>query len=297
MADPPLFILSTMRSFTSLVSTMLGQHPQAYGFPELNLFVADTLGAVIDFYRPNRPHGLDGLTRAVAELEFGGQTDDTVTRATAWIDARRDWPTRRMMDHLLAAVAPRIGVDKSPVTVREPAMLRRLLAQYPDASLLHLVRHPRAVCHSIQRFHTWLDAHRGSHLARRVRPEEVWVRTNRVILEETRRLPPGQVMRLQGERLLADPDRYLPQIAEWLGLDSGPQAVAAMLHPEASPYACVGPAGAGYGNDPNFLTDPVFHRQTGPVARPDLDSPLDWEGASGVFSRDTLKLAREFGYT
>ena len=39
----PLFILALPRSYTSLIAGMLGQHPQAYGLPELNLFTVDRL--------------------------------------------------------------------------------------------------------------------------------------------------------------------------------------------------------------------------------------------------------------
>ncbi len=34
----PLFLLAPPRSYTSLINAMLGQHPQAYGLPELCLF-------------------------------------------------------------------------------------------------------------------------------------------------------------------------------------------------------------------------------------------------------------------
>ena len=45
---PPLFILGSPRSFTSLVCAMLGQNPDAYGVPELNLFIEDNLKALIE---------------------------------------------------------------------------------------------------------------------------------------------------------------------------------------------------------------------------------------------------------
>jgi hypothetical protein len=290
----PLFILSTMRSYTSLISTMLGQHPQAYGFPELNLFVADTVGGMIEYYLPKRPHGLDGLVRTVAELEFGGQNDDTVAAAKDWIKDRTEWETGRMYRHLLKRVAPHMGVDKSPVTVRDRSFLERMLRLFPDAYYLHLTRHPRSVCHSIHRFNLWLDEQRATGLAAWVDPEQVWQRTNQLIAGAYRRLPPGQIMRIQGEQLLGDPDLYLPQIAEWLELDSGPEAIAAMKAPERSPYACLGPEGAMHGNDPNFLDNPRFVQREIPEAS--LKGPKDWGDASGEFSKLTMKLAKELGY-
>ena len=38
-----LVILGPPRSFTTVVSAMLGQHPQMYGLPEVHLFGAETI--------------------------------------------------------------------------------------------------------------------------------------------------------------------------------------------------------------------------------------------------------------
>ena len=38
----PLFIVAPGRTYTSLIATMLGQHPQTFGLPELNLNAFDT---------------------------------------------------------------------------------------------------------------------------------------------------------------------------------------------------------------------------------------------------------------
>ena len=49
----PLLILSPPRSFSSVVSTMLGQHPEMYGFPELP-FMGDTVREVIALKREHK---------------------------------------------------------------------------------------------------------------------------------------------------------------------------------------------------------------------------------------------------
>ena len=43
MSPQPIFILASPRSFTSLLCTMLGQHPEVYGVPELHLFLAENM--------------------------------------------------------------------------------------------------------------------------------------------------------------------------------------------------------------------------------------------------------------
>lgn len=202
-----------------------------------------------------------------------------------------------MFQYIQEAVSPRLCVDKSPVTVKDPRFLQRMLDQFPDASYLHLTRHPVPTCRSIYRLAQEIDKAKGSNQAMWINPEKVWLKTNTLITQFAEQLAPGQVMRIQGEMLLSDPELYLAQIADWLGLDSSSGSVRQMLNPEHSPYACLGPENALYGNDPNFLNHPRFERREIPESR--LDEPQDWlvnpqEGAA--FSRQTVKLARKFGY-
>ena len=103
-------------------------------------------------------------------------------------------------------------------------------------------------------------------------------------------------MQIKGEMLLGDLETYLPQIAEWLGVRTDAAAIGQMMHPESSPYAHRGPAKALYGNDPNFLENPVLDRERlRKMAEPSLQGELPW-GRGKVFSKPTLKLAKQFGY-
>ena len=71
-----LIVLGPPRSFTTVVSAMLGQHPQMYGLPEVHLFAAETMA---EWWRQcaeatfNMDHG---LMRVAAQLFFGDQTED-----------------------------------------------------------------------------------------------------------------------------------------------------------------------------------------------------------------------------
>src|SRR5262245_49712148 len=112
-APPPLFVLSAARSYSSVVVQMLGCHPDLYAFPELVLFGHETVDAWLDVaphdegYRKART---SGTLRALAELRFGGQTPEGVEAALAHLETLRGQPTRVVLDELLAAVAPRVGV-------------------------------------------------------------------------------------------------------------------------------------------------------------------------------------------
>ena len=290
--NPPLFILTCMRSFSSVVSTMLGQHPQAYGLPELNLFLADTLGGVVERLTAHRPQGLNGLLRTIAELEYRAQTQDTVQRARAWLAQRRQWPIQQVFEFIAQRGGARLLIEKSPSTALDETRLARLRRHFPEAYILHLTRHPRTTCksiHEIQQKTAILATNRRTGTP--ANPENLWLRANRNILAFTRRLRPGQTLSIQGELLLSQPEVYLPQIAEWLELRADPDAIAAMLHPERSPYACIGQPNAPFGHDPNFLHNPRFEKR--PLRPARLEGPFDWPSPTGgsYFSRTTLKIA------
>lgn len=285
----PVLILCAMRSYSSLICAMLGQHPDLYGLPEINLAVADDVDGVLNFYA-KRPHGLHGLMRTVAQLQNGEQTEATVTAALDWIEARRDWTSVQMLDWIEDRVAPRRIVDKSPVTVRSPEMLQRLYRMRPDANFLHIVREPGAVCRSIDRLHETIDAENGSALRERVDAEQVWLKCNGNVRAFKAGLPPGACLTLQGEAFLGEFKTYAPQVCDLLGIRDDKKALDAMLHPENSSYASIGPDSAKYGNDPNFLASPAF------TPRPIEVAPLD-DGINGrPFTARTRKLAREWGY-
>jgi len=57
---------------------------------------------------------------------------------------------------------------------------------------------------------------------------------------------------------MTDPDTYLVEVAEWLGISTDKDSIALMRHPEKSPFACYGPKNAKFGNDPSYLEAPEF---------------------------------------
>ena len=299
MADKFLIILSPPRSFSSVVSTMIGQHPQLYGFPELHLFIGDTVQAVLDReYRVGNFFGPPGVIRSIAELVFGCQTSATVVKAIGWLAERRHWSTKQLMDLFRELVDPKIAMEKSPVTALKPLYIERAYAFYPDAYYLHLTRHPVSTRKSLIEFREMkrerhvggVDIPVGDHP---VDDLLVWHRFHKNILEFTRNLPLGQSIRVRGEDVLSEPDVYLAQIAEWLGLRTDREAIEAMKHPEASPYAYRGPTPAHGGNDPNFMRSPRL--RPGKIREPSLRDFLDRNNINWV-NEDRAETLRESGF-
>jgi hypothetical protein len=273
---------------------MLGQHPELYALPELNLFMADTLADVIAKLRIVRPQSLHGLLRAIAQIEYQAQTVATIEQAHNWLTQHGHWNSKQFFNFLAERTDARILIDKSPATGLNPLNLRRMYRTFPQARFLHLVRHPRATCHSIYQLQQKNSPNRSNANAD-LSPEQLWLRINRNILELTDQLPPGQSMLIQGEQLLAQPEFYLAQIADWLGVATTPTHIAAMLHPEQSPYACIGPPNALFGNDPNFLRNPHYTKRPIPAQR--LEGTLEWQAnRNNSFSATTIVIARRLGY-
>jgi Sulfotransferase family len=295
----PIFVLAPARSYTSVISMMLGQHPALVGLPELKLFAYPTIGdleASLPGYWGERgvTHRSPGLIRALAEFLFGDQTLASLALARTWLRERSHWSGADVLDILMERLQPRICVEKSPENVETSAALARVSAAYPQARYLHLTRHPVATQRSIQEHLDRIlpgygqDGQPTSGIA-------AWFATHRRILAFAATLSTDRYMRVRAEDVLNDMRHQLGSIAAWLGLRSDAAAVEAMVHPEASPFARLGPAGSGLsgGNDPAFLRNPIPHgvEVPGPVA-----PPPGWSEKASVWQM-VVDLANELGYS
>ena len=204
---------------------MLGQHPALYGLPEVNLLVADGMRQLVNTFRFVRPASLSGLLRTIAQLEFGEQTEAAVDNALQWITERLDWSTRQMYYHIAERVEPSRCVDKCPITVMSKDYIKRSYEYFPNAQYLHLIRHPRPTCQSIARIIADGDRKRGTDRVAKTDPEAIWLRSNSNCVAFSTTVPPGRMMAIQGEQLLGEPNLYLAQIAEFLGLDGSPESI------------------------------------------------------------------------
>jgi hypothetical protein len=307
-ANAPLFILAPPRSFTSVICAMIGQHPELLGLPEVNLFAADDFDSLERSLYRMRPGFRHGLLRAIAEVGLGEQTVQNIEAAMAWLEDNRELPTSDLFRDLASWAAPRRLVDKSPIYVYTDASLERIRTAFPDASYLHLTRHPVTMCRSVfqlrERVQGALGRRRAggaggqrpapsNRFADVEDPESMWLVPHRRILDFLDRVPAGQWHRVRGEAFMEQPDEHLATIAEWLGIDAGPEALEAMKHPEHSPFAAYGPPNARFGNDPSFLESPALR----PYKAKDvsLDDAVD-EAGEARLSDSVKELAREFGY-
>ncbi|MCP6761636.1 MAG: sulfotransferase [Fischerella sp. CENA71] len=296
---PPLFILGSPRSFTSLICAMLGQHPEAYGMPELNLFITETLEQLLDRLKGVRQFQMHGLLRTVAQLYAGEQTILSVEMARRWVLTRLHQPTGEVYLELSRKVAPLRIVDKSPAYSTHLDILNRMRHYFPNAYYLHLVRHPRTQGKSIMNIADGLMAILANSIdystdPPTVDPQVSWYKMQCNILEFLSTIPVEQQMRLRGEDLLSDPRSHFEQLCKWLNLSWDDSIYEVMLQPENSPYACLGPYGAQLGNDPNFLKSPGYRAST--IKPSHLEGALPWRPDNQGFTPEVIKMAQELGY-
>jgi hypothetical protein len=284
-----VIFLAPARSHSSVVATMIGSHPECFGFPELYLFDHATVGARLDAppmlgKTPPGWNPVPGLGRAIAELHEGQQSPASIAAARRWLEERRSWSGADIFDHLLRLVAPRIGVEKSPETVNGEDKMSRALNAYPHARFLHLARHPITAMRSLQAHYVLFD--HPTHCALS------WFNQHRRILDFTAGLPAGQFILVRSESVLNSPESELERIARWIGVSEDPDATCAMRHPELSPFARPAPDVAYGGNDPGFLRQPTPRAVELPRS---LDPPPAWRIPLDMWSQ-VEEVARALGY-
>ena len=155
----PIFILSSARSYSSVISFMLGQHKNLYALPELNIFLFDKLDELItasnfqtsskiwcdinfrleeiDFKNLNLKAG---TLRSVGEVIFKSQSEKSLKKALLYCQEHSSMRAIDFFQHLQKFIAPQHVITKGPYWSGDLEYLNRLPS---DALFIHLVRHPK----------------------------------------------------------------------------------------------------------------------------------------------------------
>lgn len=182
LLERPVFILSSVRSGSTLLRVMLDTHSQLHAPHELHL---------IDLHID-----MSGRHAAMAMRELG--LDNDHLQYLLW-------------DRLLHREMVRHGktrlVNKTPSDV---LMWRRILECWPDAQFIYLLRHPAAVTDSWNRNRRQWSRDRAAEDVRRYMSA----------MEDARAEVPGLVVRY--EQLVADPGAELRRICDFIGVEFEP---------------------------------------------------------------------------
>ncbi len=243
---------------------MIGCNPAAFGVAELNLFVADTLeDAWLEMAR-HKQGQMHGLLRTVAQLVAGEQSLAAVAMARRWVMRRMHWPVSRVFSEIRARAAPFRIVEKSRAHLRSPEHLKRIAEACPDACYVHLVGDVRKEGGAVtggaeEELALFRPAAAPARKKPELDPDRVRREVEKRIAEFLAKVPAERQVELPVEELFARPEARLAEFCAALALPADEAAVAAMLHPESSPFACIGPVGANLGDNPHFLRAPHFH--------------------------------------
>jgi hypothetical protein len=238
----------------------------------------------------------------MAYLDHGEVTEAGVEEMRDYLRRNPDMPTRTLMAALQDMVAPKAIVEKSPLLVADAAFAFRQEEILPGARYLHITRHPLSAGRSMMAAE-WFAAILGSPIGnswdRRVDPPVLdpqvhWYEAHERVLDFLDTIAPERQMRIRGEDLLAQPEVWLPRICRWLGIDEGPAAIDAMMHPETSPFACPGPWNARWGGDPGYQDNPALRPYT--IKPEKLSGPLPWRQDGAGFAEHVVAMAMFFGY-
>ncbi|MBK7826994.1 thioester reductase domain-containing protein [Nannocystis sp.] len=271
---PPIFLLSTPRTGSTLLRAMLGGHPALFAPPELHLLAFADLADWRDALAPDLLQL--GLHQALGGL--GWSEPEVASTVASWAAERL--PIARAYDALRAAAAPRRLLDKSPSYALDPQILTRAARLFPQAHYIHLVRHPVPSTRSfVQRRMgrlLGLNEADGPRAA-----SQVWTIGNRNLLGFLATLPPGRALQVRYEDLVRDPPTVLARICRFLELEYSP--------PMTDPHARRFP-----GEERGVIGDPGFY------ARKGVDAALAdrWrdDQAPGDLSAETAALAARLGY-
>lgn len=297
----PVFILSPPRSYSTVSLAMLAGHPQLYGFPEMLLFSAPTVGEILAGTRRGPVHegwaqfgvefGNLGIARAVAEVHEAGQSSEAVERAMDWLRAHSDWEPVALMDYLLRLVHPKIGLEKSPGTADSDTAINTCLQAYPTSKYLHLTRHPvstvrSALKHWESLFPREMPARRRANICLMS-----WYTCHVRIVKALHNLPSDQWMRVRAEDLLRAPHVWLPRLLDWLSLAHDNVTIELMTQTDKWRFAQYRKGAIG-GGDISFFRDPALR----PVAAPAVElTSASWDISDEVRHRVTV-LAKYLGY-
>lgn len=297
----PLFILASARSFTSIVCAMLGQHPQAYGVPEINLFTRDTIEELVQSGQKQRQFKIHGLWRTVAQLYSGEQTMQSIEMAHRWVNRRKQLTTSEVYLELCRQVSPLQIVDKSPAYAESSQSMARIAKTFPEARYLYMSRHPKSQGESMLKSPQGLvsllvnQSFDPTTEPPTIDPQYSWYQTQIKIIEFLETIPSQQQMWLRGEDLMNAPRYYLEQLCQWLGWKWSEEIYQTMLQTENSPYACMGPFNAPWGNNPGFQQSPSFHYR--PIEISSNQGDLPWRKDQKGFEPSVVDVLESLGYS
>lgn len=205
----PIFLLSTVRSGSTLLRVMLAGHSHLFCPPELSLLPYRTMR---EWHSSLVPAYNEGVERALMELEgIDGRAAHKLVMHWVWKDIR----TIEVFRTLQNLATPRTLLDKSPANATSVHVLLDIDRTFPNTKYIHLMRHPYAVVESMRR-------NRFDRLWNRSDPfksgERYWYSINATITDFFERIDGSRYFRVRFEDLVRNPERLIRDLCVFLEL-------------------------------------------------------------------------------
>jgi len=269
MPKPPIFILSSPRSYSSVISSMIGQHSELFGFPEINLILADDIQSYIALMKEQRLNLKDGDLRSIAYIFFGDQSFNSIKKASDFLIQYPDMKTKDVLKSFHEKIHPKRLVTKSPLYASDLNYLKKLP---PDAFFIHLLRNPLTQNRSLENYLRLLDLNPANHLytAHLENRYKGWINEQQNIEIFLQKIPSNKKMRVYSESIMQEPKEAMKGLCHFLNVSDDEENIEQMLHPEKSIFASVANETARFGNDPKFLMHPKLR-----VPNESIDTSID----------------------
>ena len=294
-----VFILTSPRSYSSLISTMLGMHPECYPMPELNFFITKTIGEYLSKIKLEVIDNKDGTLRAVAQVFFGNQTSKSIEKANQFLLTHSNTESRVFFNLIINRIDHKIPIVKAPIYSSKLSFLKNLP---PDAHFIHLVRHPADQFNSMSnlikaRYYFLLNEKPSKEKEILIKNTKSlfqthlengylnWKKEQENILKFLEKIGPLNKHLIKSEDMITDRCSTLKELCLFLRISSANEDLSQMLMPERSPSAFIDAKNPLFGNDPKFLMNPKMN----------LDQKAFSNNLNGI--PDSLKdLAKSLGY-
>jgi acyl-CoA synthetase (AMP-forming)/AMP-acid ligase II len=219
---PAIFILSPMRSGSTLLRIMLAGNPRLFAPPELQLLCFEDLAQRKAAFTGYETYLHEGVIRAVMEI---GKCDAArATEIIAGIDAEGGG-TKHVYEQIQQWIAPRLLVDKTPDYAMDIEVLRRAEELFEEPLYIHLARHPLGMIRSYEKGRFILESlFRGRHdFTARQMAELTWLISHRNINEFLAGIPAHRQQRVRFEDIVTTPEPVLGGLCEWLEIPFVPE--------------------------------------------------------------------------
>ncbi len=283
---PAVFILSPMRSGSTLCRIMLAGNPRLFSPPELQLLGFATLAERRDAFTGYERYMQEGTIRAVMEM----QHCDLAAAQT--IMSARETSGQSVPDfyrEMQNWVAPRLLVDKTPDYAMDLEVLRRAEALFDGALYLHLARHPLGMIRSFEKGRFILESpYRGRHdFSARALAELTWLISHQNINEFLATVPAKRQRRIRFEDLVSNPQPLMEMVGEFLGVGFDPGMVQPYEDRQTRMTDGVHELSPQVG-DHNFQSHGALKAEVAEQWKADYTEDF--------LSAATWEMAREFGY-